>query len=122
MTVTPKRALRALEARDGRECAWHGVDGCDPDTLVPQHRQGGMGGSKRKHRLSNLVWLCSLMNGEIESDADLAEEARRRGIKVSQHTDPVLVPVEFPSGRFWLTDDGRRVHESEVGGPDRTPF
>ena len=78
---TPKAALRKLEARDGHECAWHGVS-CGTDTLVPQHRQGGMGGSPLKHRLSNIVWLCSRMNGDIESDADLAMVARERGIKV----------------------------------------
>lgn len=112
---TPKRVLRAVDERDGRECVWHG-ESCGTDTLVPQHRQGGMGGSKRKHRLSNVIWLCSLLNGHIESDPALAQEARDRGIKISQHDDPRYVPVTYPHGSAWLTDDGRRIWI------DPTPF
>jgi len=106
---TPKAALRALEARDGHECVWHG-ETCGTDTLVPQHRQGGMGGRRNKHRLSNLLWLCSLTNGLIEADAELAEEARRRGIKISLHADPCVIPVEYSDGEVWWLDDagGRR--------------
>ena len=118
---TPKRVLKAIEARDGHECAWHG-ESCGTDTLVPQHRQGGMGGSRTKHRLSNVIWLCSLLNGDIEAVAELAAEARRRGIKISQHTDPCLIPVEYPDGRYWLTDDGRRTRDEDIGGPDKVPF
>lgn len=116
--ITPKPVLRAMTARDGHECAWHG-ESCGTDTLVPQHRQGGMGGSKLKHRLSNVVWLDSLTNGLIESDPDMAAEARRRGIKISQHDDPRTVPVTYPDGTYWLTDDGRRV---PAGDPENTPF
>lgn len=105
---TPKAALRKLEARDGKECVWHG-ESCGTDTLVPQHRMGGMGGSRSKHRLSNLVWLCSLMNGDIESDAELAAEARRRGIKVGFWADTTAVPVIYADGDpYWLDDEGGR--------------
>ena len=105
---TPKAALRALEQRDGHECAWHGVS-CGTDTLVPQHRQGGMGGSPHKHRLSNLVWLCSRMNGDIEADADLAMEARERGIKVGFWADTETIPVVYSDGSpWWLSDDGTK--------------
>lgn len=78
-----------------------------------------MGGSKSKHRLSNVVWLDSLTNGLIESDPAMAAEARSRGIKISQHDDPRHVPVAYPDGVFWLTDDGRR---ELVGDPELTPF
>ena len=101
---TPKAALKAIDKRDGRECSWHGV-ACDLETLSPQHRQGGMGGRKGKHRLSNIVWLCSRLNGLIESDAKLAEEARQRGIKISLHADPTAIPVTYSDGRTWLLDD-----------------
>lgn len=99
---------RLIKARD-RVCVWHG-ESCDPDLLVPQHRSGrGMGGSKSKNRLSNGVALCSLMNGLIESDAGLAAEARERGIKISLHADPVLIPVRYPDGDpWWLDDEGGR--------------
>ncbi|MGO1547990.1 hypothetical protein [Microbacterium gubbeenense] len=81
-----------------------------------------MGGSKARNRLSNGVLLDSLINGLIESDPELAQEARDRGIKISQHTDPCLIPVDFPDGRYWLTDDGRRVRDDEISGPDKVPF
>ncbi|GAB3125818.1 hypothetical protein [Glaciibacter psychrotolerans] len=111
MTITPKATLRAIEERDGHRCAWSGVDS---DTLVPQHRQGGMGGRKNKHRLSNVVWLDSIRNGLIESDPELQAEAVRRGIKVSGFADPSTVPIEHAShGWCLLTDDGRVIEIGE---------
>jgi hypothetical protein len=102
MTATPKATLKALERRDGHLCAWTGTD---LGRLVPQHRQGGMGGRKSKHRLSNIVWLDSLINGLIESDAVLQGEARRRGIKISLHADPTRVPVEHAVHGWVLLGD-----------------
>lgn len=100
---TPKRLLKALDARDGHVCVWTGID---TGRLVPQHRQGGMGGRKGKHRLSNLVWLDSIINGLIESDATYQAEAIRRGIKISLHADPLKVPVRYADGRSrYLTDE-----------------
>lgn len=102
--TTPKALLKALEARDGHRSAWTGND---TDTLVPQHRQGGMGGRKNKHRLSNVVWLESDINGLIESDAEMQAEAIRRGIKVSGFDDPRHVPIVHAiHGRAFLGDDG----------------
>jgi hypothetical protein len=104
---TPKPVLRALEQRDGHVSAWTGED---VPELVPQHRQGGMGGRANKHRLSNVVWLESIINGLIESDPAWQAEAIRRGIKISLHADPRMVPVEHAvHGLVWLTDDGRAV-------------
>ena len=101
---TPKALLRQLEARDGHVSAWTGED-C-PE-LVPQHRQGGMGGRRGKHRLSNVVWLESLINGLIESDSEWQAEAVRRGIKVSGFEEPSHVPiVHAVHGRCLLADDG----------------
>lgn len=88
--MTPKWLLKALEKRDGHRSAWTGED---VPELVPQHRAGGMGGGKSKHRLSNVVWLESSLNGLIESDPYYQAEAKRRGIKISQHDDPSAVPV-----------------------------
>jgi len=107
MSITPKLVLRAIDERDGHRCAWTGVES---DTLVPQHRQGGMGGRRGKHRLSNIVWLDSITNGLIESDPEMQAEAKRRGIKISLHADPTRVPVlHAVHGEVWLTDDGRAV-------------
>lgn len=101
---TPKALLRKLTERDGHRSAWTGDD---VDTLVPQHRQGGMGGRKNKHRLSNVVWLESEINGLIESDAGWQAEALVRGIKVSLHDEPSHVPIEHAvHGRVLIDDDG----------------
>lgn len=104
MTATPKPLLKALNVRDGHRSAWTGDD---VDTLVPQHRQGGMGGRRNKHRLSNVVWLESDINGLIESDPVWQAEALARGIKISGFDDPRHVPIlHAVHGRALLGDDG----------------
>lgn len=104
MSAVPKRLLAALDTRDGHVCSWTGID---TGRLVPQHRQGGMGGRKDKHRLSNLVWLDSLINGLIESDPIYQAEAVARGIKISGFGDPTAIPVtHIVHGRVFLDDDG----------------
>lgn len=114
----PTKTLDAMDERDGHVSAWTGreyVRGSDSDVLVPQHRQGGMGGRPNKHRISNLVWLESEINGLITSDAAMQAEAKRRGIAISLHADPRLVPVNHAAhdGEVYLTDDGRAVPVSE---------
>lgn len=107
--TTPKALLRALDERDGHRSAWTGIEypKGDLDVLVPQHRQGGMGGSKGKHRLSNLVWIESARNGLIEDNAADAAEARDRGIKISIHANPQHEPIQHAvHGRVVLDDDG----------------
>jgi len=114
MSVKPA-LLRALELRDGRRCAWHFAGACNPDTLVPHHRANrGMGGSKSKDRISNLVWLCSSMNGLVESDPDYAEAARKRGIKISSHDDPSHVLIQHAVHGRVLLDDFGGVTREEV--------
>lgn len=106
--TTPKALLKGLDARDGHRCAWHWEGACDTETLTPHHRSNrGMGGSRSKNRLSNLVWLCAEFNGLIESDSALAEVARGRGIKVSSHAEPSHEPIiHAVHGRCLLADDG----------------
>lgn len=104
MRPVPKRLLEELDQRDGHVCSWTGID---TGRLVPQHRQGGMGGRRDKHRLSNLVWLDSLLNGLIESDPVYQAEAVRRGIKISGFADPTEEPLEHVvHGRVVLDDAG----------------
>lgn len=110
----PAATLTALTARDGRVCAWCGRES---ETLVPQHRQGGAGGRANKHRLSNLVWLCSLTNGALESDAEMQSEALMRGIKVSIHDDPLEIPVRHAlHGLRFIDDAGNARREDENDG------
>lgn len=106
---------RKLFGRD-QACVWHGW-ACDQDTLVPQHRAGkGMGGSQRGDRLSNLVLLCSRFNGLIESDADVAELAREKGVKVSRSAITTLAPLQHAVlGVVYLDDEGGYW-------PSETPF
>jgi hypothetical protein len=109
---TPKALLKALQTRDEHRSAWTGDD-C-PE-LVPQHRQGGMGGSRFKHRLSNVVWIESSINGLIESDPGMQAEAKRRGIKISQHDNPEHVPIiHAVHGRCLLLDDGTVITDPLV--------
>jgi hypothetical protein len=79
--------------------------------LVPHHRGNkGHGGSPLSDRPSNILSLCGLCNGLIESDPVAAGKARLLGIKISRydaylaHTKPVKMFVG--SEREWvLLDD-----------------
>jgi hypothetical protein len=79
--------------------------------LVPHHRANrGHGGSPISDRPSNVLSLCGLCNGLIESDPVSADTARILGIKISRfdaqiaHLKPVKMFVE--SEREWvLLDD-----------------
>jgi hypothetical protein len=99
--MTPKQFAKYL-ARD------HGCYHCgtDDDTCIPQHRQNrGMGGSKSRDVPSNIVVLCSRINGLIESDAWWASEARIQGWKLNSWDDPLEVPIRDSAGVLWLLDD-----------------
>jgi hypothetical protein len=111
MSGTPKALLKALDNRDGHRCAWHEGGLCDQQTLVPHHRANrGMGGRKSANVMSNLVWLCSEMNGRIEAQALFASVARGRAIKISSHDNPEHVPIiHAVHGRCLLLDDGSVV-------------
>lgn len=102
---TPKWIIKGLNDRDGHHSAWTGND---DETLVPQDRANrGMGGYKGNNVMSQFVWLESWINGLIESDADWADEARRRGIKISRYENPATIPITHAiHGRCILNDDG----------------
>ena len=104
----PVGTLRLLTARDGRSCT---MTATETDRLVPQHRQGGMGGRRNKHRLPNLLWLDSILNGQIESDPQLQSVAKAWGVKVSLHADVEQIPVYRPHMHTWflLRGDDRYV-------------
>jgi hypothetical protein len=69
-----------------------------------------MGGRKDKHRLPNLLWLDSLVNGFIESDAEWQAVAKAWGVKISLHADPERIPVFYRHEHAWfvLEGDSRR--------------
>lgn len=110
--MTPKQFQR-LMARDGR-CVHCG----ETEAVSPNHRANrGMGGSKARERASNLVVLCSRLNGLIEHSAVAAETAQRYGWKLRSWEDPKTVPVfDKMAGKWFLLDDDfRRV---EIPVPD----
>lgn len=99
--MTPREFRKYLD-RDSGTC-WH----CGTtETLVPQHRAGrGMGGSK-KQTPANVIVLCALFNGLIESDAKAAGMALRYGWKLSRYEKPVDRPVyNIVSGLWYFLND-----------------
>lgn len=65
-----------------------------------------MGGSKLRDGSSNLVVLCSLLNGLIESDHRWARVAQEYGWKLNSWQDPKEEPVfDTLSGTWFQLDD-----------------
>lgn len=105
--MTQKRFARFIE-RD--VYCWH--CGLSDDTLIPHHRANrGMGGSKLRDRPSNIIVVCSLVNGAMESDPGLADAAAKYGWKLASWQDPTKTAV-FDRAKglwFYLDDDFNRV-------------
>ena len=79
--------------------------GRDED-LIPQHRANrGMGGSKARHTPSNIIVLCSIYNGLIESDARYADDARRYGYKLLSHESSTYQPIYDACVDRWFRID-----------------
>lgn len=88
---TPEQKRIILE-RDGFLCCL-----CGRRAEVANHRAGrGAGGSKLANTLANGCALCHRCNGAIESDAELAQLARDRGVKLSRWDDPTECPYWSP--------------------------
>lgn len=83
--------------RDGERCLHCGTT----ETLVPQHRLGGMGG-QRSQQPSNVITFCGKFNGLIESDPAAAETARRAGWKLRPGQDPLVEPVYDKAAEAWF--------------------
>jgi hypothetical protein len=94
--MTPKQFRKFLD-RDGG--CWH----CgDAETAVPHHRVNrGMGGSKARDEASNVIVMCSRVNGLMESDPIVAEMAREFGWKLESWQNPVDVPIFEATSGVW---------------------
>lgn len=82
--------------------------GKQDETLVPQHRIGrGMGSKNAKaERPSNVIVLCSYANGQIESDARFAENAKKFGWKLESWQNPSEEPIfDYVTGSWFALDD-----------------
>lgn len=76
--------------------------------LVPHHRKNrGMGGSKLLNNPANLLMVCADLNGKMEQQSQVAEDARLYGWKLKSWEDPLEVPVyDAWSGQVYkLKDD-----------------
>lgn len=80
----------------------------ETEAVAIQHRLNrGMGGkNSAANRVSNLMVLCSVTNGLVESDVVWQARARSYGWKLGQGSLPERVPVfEAHTGLWWLLDD-----------------
>jgi len=85
------------------------------ENLQVHHRiNRGMGGSKLLDRGSNLIMLCAEYNFLIEQDLTYARQARKLGIKVSRHANPMNTPIRDVIGQWYLLDDFYKKHEVEL--------
>jgi len=103
--VDAKRFRKYLD-RDGG-CIHCG----ETEAVAPHHRRNrGIGGSKQRDTASNIVVICSALNGLLESDAFYARKGREWGWKLGPGDDPLLVPVwsDVDGAWFWLDDDYNR--------------
>lgn len=99
-----------LQKRDSY--CWH--CGATAD-LVPHHRKNrGMGGSRNLDVLSNLVLVCSLYNGAMESDSTVQSTARELGHKLRQ-SDLLSKPLFDNVGKQWFTldNEGNKIAVSQ---------
>jgi len=103
--VTPKQFKKFLD-RDGG--CWH----CgDFTTAIPHHRLNrGMGGSKARDEPSNVIVMCSMMNGLMESDPIMALMAREFGWKLESWQNPAEVPVFNATQNEWFLVKGYELH------------
>ena len=81
------------------------------EAIAPQHRinrgMGGVGKNSPLNKPSNLIVLCSTLNGLIESDDRWATVAKTQGWKLERWEDPLTVPVFDRNTGEWrvLNDD-----------------
>lgn len=95
------------------------------EAVAPNHRANrGMGGSKSRDVPSNIIVLCSWMNGAIESDHRQSALAKRYGWKLESWQDPLKSPVYDTLTKQWkLLDNNFGVTVIEnVGEGDQVEY
>ena len=111
--ITAAQYIKLLQ-RD-KFCPHCGSDGAE---LIIHHRLNrGMGGKNSlANSPSNLMVLCSLANGLIESDSELAQLARDYGWKLRAGQLPQNTPVFFDGVWYLLNDSYGRTELPTVKG------
>ena len=83
---------------------------------MPHHVQNrGMGGSKIADNLQNVILVCADYNGRMESDANVAAEARDFGHKASKFSAPGHPILDY-TRKVWFTLD-KQGGKTEVDPP-----
>jgi hypothetical protein len=101
----PKKIRDLIRARD-QHCYHCGVE----EDLVPHHRiNRGMGGSKLLDTPDNLMMVCAVYNGLMESDILTARNARGWGHKLAVWEDTARPVFDVVGGWWFLLPDGSRV-------------
>lgn len=101
--------LKKLRERD----AWCWHCGSESD-LVPHHRANrGMGSSKALDTLQNIILVCARFNGEMESDAAVANWARDNGMKLSKFMSPSQPVFDCWAKKWYYLNEKGEKHETE---------
>lgn len=86
----------------------------ETDGLVIHHRRNRqMGGSKLLDRADNLMLICSMWNGLIESDAKAASMARDWGHKLNSWDSFDMPVFDYPTRTWWRLDQFGGKQETE---------
>jgi len=68
-----------------------------------------MGSSKVLDTLQNVILVCSRYNGDMESDANIANQARELGHKLSKFASPSAAVFDnFQKKWFYLDEKGNK--------------
>ena len=77
---------------------------------MPHHRRNrGMGGSKLLDTLDNLMMVCAIYNGAMESDLTIARQARAWNHKLPIWEKENLPVFDRAGGWWYLQPDGSKV-------------
>ena len=76
---------------------------------MPHHRRNrGMGGSKLLDTLDNLMMVCAIYNGAMESDPRVASQARAWNHKLPVWEKENLPVFDRAGGWWYLQPDGTK--------------
>jgi hypothetical protein len=72
-----------------------------------------MGSSKVLDTLQNVIMVCSRYNGDMESDAAVANQARDLGHKLSKFSSPSAPLFDNYLKKWFYLDQKGNKHDSE---------
>ena len=75
-----------------------------------------MGSSKLLDGLQNVILVCAKYNGDMESNADIANEARRMGHKLSRYISPATPVFDNLQKKWFALDTKGNKHETQLPG------